>query len=284
MQIARLIRFAFIGFLFLPTLVFGQPEVPVEKWTGKTILLVGAHPDDDAGRYGTLSLLTENGNDVYVMIMTSGNVGTKDPDMTRTELSQIRRREELAALAEIGIPEDHYICLGYTDGMLEFADKEEVARRMVWWYRKLKPDVLIAPEPGFGSVKWHKSDHRTTAVLATDAVRIAEWHLLFPEQVNHDGLEAHRINETLFYGASSENVNVRVDITSQLEKKVSANMQHVSQFSSAHGDYSAQLSRKEQNELRERMMSRSRGEDGVAVEQFRYYRGGPDGMGSARRR
>ena len=24
------------------------PDVPVEKWTGKTILLIGAHADDDA--------------------------------------------------------------------------------------------------------------------------------------------------------------------------------------------------------------------------------------------
>lgn len=280
----RLVIATLVVTMVLPALVIAQPEVPVEKWKGKTILLVGAHPDDDAGRYGTLSLLQENGNDVYIMILTSGNVGTKDPTMTRDQLSKIRQREELAALAEIGIPEDHYINLGYTDGMLEFADEEEVVRRIVWWYRKLKPDVLIAPEPGYGYMKWHKSDHRATAFLSTDAVRVAEWRLLFPEQIIHDGLEAHRIEETLFYGAEPEYVNVRVDISSQLEKKVNANMKHVSQFSSSHGNYTVDLSRKEQNELRERMTSRTREVDGVPVEEFRYYRGAPDGMGSARRR
>jgi hypothetical protein len=25
-------------------LVMAQPEIPVEEWTGKTILLIGAHP------------------------------------------------------------------------------------------------------------------------------------------------------------------------------------------------------------------------------------------------
>ena len=127
--------------LFQAGQAVAQPEVPVEQWRGKTILLVGAHPDDDAGRYGTLSLLRENGNEVYVLLLTTGNVGTKDPTMTRDRLSKIRRQEELNALAEIGIAEDHYINLGYTDGMVEFADKEEVVRRLVWHYRKIRPDV-----------------------------------------------------------------------------------------------------------------------------------------------
>ncbi len=31
-----------------------KPEVSVEKWTGKTIMLIGAHADDDAMSHGTL--------------------------------------------------------------------------------------------------------------------------------------------------------------------------------------------------------------------------------------
>ena len=32
----------------LPIFVMAQPEQPVKEWTGKTILLIGAHPDDDS--------------------------------------------------------------------------------------------------------------------------------------------------------------------------------------------------------------------------------------------
>ena len=49
-------------FLLATVPVLGQrsehtPDVPVEKWTGKTIMLIGAHADDDALSHGTLALL-----------------------------------------------------------------------------------------------------------------------------------------------------------------------------------------------------------------------------------
>lgn len=258
-----------------------QPETPIEEWTGRTILVVGAHPDDDSQAYGTLSLLQENGNDIHVLIMTTGNVGTKDPEMTRDRLSKIRRQEELSALAAIGIPEDHYINLGYTDGMLEFADREEVVRRVVYHIRRLQPDVMFAFEPGYGYQKWHKTDHRTAAYLAADAARAAEWRLLFPGQIIHDGLEAHWIEEYLFFGGVDEDKNVWVDIGgTHAERKLDAVSQHVSQFSAAWRDYGP-LSSEEQEAFTQRMRERVMGNtrNGTVVEGFRYYRGIPDGIG-----
>ncbi len=37
----------------VPLFVLAQPGQPVEEWTGKTILLIGAHPDDDSYSMGT---------------------------------------------------------------------------------------------------------------------------------------------------------------------------------------------------------------------------------------
>ena len=79
-----------------------KPEAPVEKWTGKTIMLIGAHADDDMSSHGTLAMLQAHGNQVYVVTLTTGNVGTQDPNLSRTQLAQIRRQEELAALAGCG--------------------------------------------------------------------------------------------------------------------------------------------------------------------------------------
>ena len=106
-----------------------KPEIPIEKWTGKTVMLIGAHADDDALSHGTLAMLQAHGNQVYVVTFTTGNVGTQDPNLSRTQLAQIRRREELAALAELGIPGEHYINLGYDDGLLEFEDRKAVVER-----------------------------------------------------------------------------------------------------------------------------------------------------------
>jgi hypothetical protein len=110
-----------------------KPDLPVEKWTGKTIMLIGAHADDDGLSHGTLAMLQAHGNQVYVVTLTTGNVGTQDPNLSRTQLAQIRRQEELAALAELGIPGDHYINLGYDDGLLEFEDRKAVVENLVRW-------------------------------------------------------------------------------------------------------------------------------------------------------
>lgn len=262
---------------------FGQPETPVEEWTGKTILVIGAHPDDDAHAYGTLSLLQENGNDIYVLIMTTGNVGTKDPEMTRDRLSKIRRQEELAALGALGIPEDHYINLGYTDGMLEYYNKKDVVRRLVRHIRQIQPDVLFSFDPGYGYQSWHKADHRRASYLAADAARAAEWRLLFPGQINHEGLEAHLIEEYMFFDSLDENENVWVDISGKhVENKVEALSKHKSQFSSAWSDYREELPADERQEFMDKMRRRAERStrNGTVVEGFRYYKGIPDGIGS----
>ena len=105
---------------------------------------------------GTLGLLKANGNDVWVLLITTGNVGTQDPDMSRFQLATIRRQEELAALADVGIGEDRYINLGYDDGLLEFENKKEVVAQLVRYIRKIRPDVLFAFDSGPTYRRWHK--------------------------------------------------------------------------------------------------------------------------------
>src|ERR1700737_5432731 len=148
--------------LALPALSLAQqieqkPDMPVEKWTGKTILLIGAHADDDSLSHGTLAMLQAHGNEVYVLTLTTGNVGTQDPNLSRTQLALIRRQEELDALAELGIPAGHYINLGYDDGLLEFEDRKVVVEKLVRLIRTIRPDVLFAFDPGKRYQRWHKS-------------------------------------------------------------------------------------------------------------------------------
>ena len=104
-------------------------------------MLVGAHADDDELSHGTLAMLQAHGNQVYVVTLTTGNVGTQDPNLSRTQLALIRRQEELDALAELGIPGAHYINLGYDDGLLEFEDRKAVVENLVRMIRKLRPDT-----------------------------------------------------------------------------------------------------------------------------------------------
>ena len=256
------------------------PDVPVEKWSGKTIMLIGAHADDDANSHGTLALLQAHGNQVYVVTLTTGNVGTQDPHLSRTQLAEIRRHEELAALAELGIPADHYINLGYDDGLLEFEDRKAVVENLVRWIRKLRPTVLMSWDPGKNYQRWHKSDHRAASYLAADAARAAMWRLLFEGQITQEGLKEYMIPEYLFYNDyDHDDENTWVDISDFAEKKVSAFAKYVSQYGPGWKNYKANLSEAEIKQLKDDARTHVRMKDGKPVEGFRYYKGLPDALG-----
>jgi len=269
----------------LPPSLFAQrpeqkPEVPVEQWKGKTAMLVGAHADDDQLSHGTLALLQAHGNQVYVVTLTTGNVGTQDPNLSRTQLAEIRRREELAALAELGIPAEHYINMGYDDGLLEFEDRKAVVENLVRLIRKLRPDVLFAWDPGKNYQRWHKSDHRAAAYLTADAARAAMWRLLFEGQITQEGLKEYMVPEYLLYNDyDHDDENITVDINDFVEKKVSAGAKYVSQFGPGWKIYKPSLSEAELKDMKELTRKWVRIKDGKAFEGFRYYRGLPDALG-----
>jgi LmbE family N-acetylglucosaminyl deacetylase len=257
-----------------------KPEVPVEKWTGKTIMLIGAHADDDALCHGTLAMLQAHGNQVYIVTLTTGNVGTQDPKLSRTQLAEIRRQEELAALKELGIPGDHYINLGYDDGLLEFEDRKAVVENLVRWIRKLRPDVLFAWDPGKNYQHWQKSDHRAAAYLAADAARAAMWRLLFEGQITQEGLKEFMIPEYMLYNDYDyQDENLWVDITDYVDKRVNAGSHYISQFGPGWKNYNPNPSEEEVKEMRARVLDFIRTRDGKRIEGFRYYRGLPDSLG-----
>jgi len=263
--------------------VMAQPEQPVEEWTGKTILLIGGHPDDDHQSHATLAMLKDHGNEVYILTMTTGNVGTKDPKISRFQLAQIRRQEEVDALKEIGVPEENYINLGYDDGRLEFADKEEAVGKLVYYIRKIRPDVLFSFDPGYNYQVWQKSDHRAAGYLAADAVRAAEWRLLYEGHIIQDGLTAYAVPEFLFYGGNISDKNTTVNITNYVEKRVAAGMKYVSQWSSGWSNYLgpnlADYPAEDQENMENRIRRRIIVENGISYERFRYHKGPPDTMG-----
>ena len=155
-------------------------------------------------------------------------------------------------------------------------------KRLVRDIREIKPDVLFSFDPGWGYQVWRKTDHRAAAYLSADAARAAEWRLLFPGQINHEGLEAHRIDEYVLYGGPDEAQNITVDISGEhAENKIEAVAAHKSQFSSAWSDYRPELPPEERKQYRESIRERvfESTEDGKVVERFRYYRGIPDGIG-----
>ena len=185
-------------------------------------------------------------------------------------------------MINLNIDEEHYINLGYTDGELEWADRKEVVGKIVRWIRKIHPDVLMAFDPGWGYVRWHKTDHRTASYLTADASRAAEWRLIVPGQIIHEGLKEWRVPEYLFYSPLEKDANVIVNITDYNNQRVDAKSKHLSQFSGMWSNYRGNdpnlLTKSERKEFNDRI-NRMKKVDGKILEKFRYYTGYPDGIG-----
>lgn len=202
----------------------------ITRWTNKTIMWIGAHPDDETLSYGTLSLLKANGNKIIMVWYTTGNKGSRDLTMTSERLAQIRKAESEKALGEMGITpaKDTFIWFGYNDGMLEYVPAKDLTERVCRIIRQYRPDAVFSFDPGSTWMKWHKTDHRASAFITLDAARAAAYFLYFPSQYTHEGLQPYTVKDYFFYD-SDEN-NYQVDITSVSDKKIRARAWYVSQF------------------------------------------------------
>jgi LmbE family N-acetylglucosaminyl deacetylase len=209
----------------------------IEQWKGKTVLAVTPHPDDETFTSGgLLSMLVANGNNVQILIYTSDNAGSNDPEMTKEKLADIRRHEEEDSCAILGIPKDHITWLGHDDGMLEYVDRKELTKQVAREIRRHRPDAVLSIDPGAPYEQWHKSDHRSGAVITADAMRAAAWRLYFPE-LEREGFKHHNVPVAFFY--YSNQPNYWVDITDVLEKKAQAAAAHTSQFGDNLTNYDA---------------------------------------------
>lgn len=146
---------------------------------------------------------------------------------------------------------------------------------------------MISFDPGYNYQVWHKSDHRAAGYLAADAVRAAEWPLMYEGHVIQDKMEAHVIPEFLFYGGNVADKNTTVDITDFVEQRVNAGTKYMSQWSSGWNNYLGHdienYPASEKKKLFDKIRNRIKVINGKSVERFRYHQGAPDSMGHAPR-
>ena len=194
----------------------------------KRAMAVYAHPDDvDFGCSGTLASWIERGTHVTYCVITSGQKGTWDPKLTGKEMARTREREQRAAGESIGVK--GFVFLGREDGELEVSMdlRGEVCRVI----REHKPDAVFTNDP-WGHYQTHP-DHRVAGWSGLDGVIAARDHLFFPEQLRGGKLKKHRVSRVFLFGTREP--NVWFDITSTLEKKITALLKHESQLGGRKG-------------------------------------------------
>jgi LmbE family N-acetylglucosaminyl deacetylase len=189
---------------------------------GQRILFVLAHPDDAEFLCGgTVARLTEEGREVHYLLVTPGDKGSDDPEMTPEKLAPIREDEQRNAARVLGVQSVTF--LGYHDGEVEVTIP--LRRELVYHIRKIRPDVTFTFDP------WKPNeihpDHRAVGMCTLDALACARGRMYFPEQLQ-EGLSAHRANQIYFF--STDRPNHWVDITPVIEKKLAGLACHASQM------------------------------------------------------
>ncbi|MEE8369944.1 MAG: PIG-L deacetylase family protein [Dehalococcoidia bacterium] len=193
----------------------------------KRALVISAHPDDaDIGAGGTAALWSREGWEFYYLICTDGSKGSEDPEMTAEKLVPLRRIEQRAAAAALGVKEVFF--LDNVDG--ELAYTKELMRDVVRHIRRLRPYAVFSHHPNqlVQNMFVNHPDHRCAGTVALDAVYpMARNRPSFPELLE-EGLESFSVKEVYLWSASDP--DFEVDITSVVDLKFGALKEHKSQF------------------------------------------------------
>jgi len=193
-------------------------------------MVVFAHPDDaEWGSSATVAKWIREGVVVEYVCVTDGSAGWNGPDMTRERLTALRREEQLAACAALGVA--HCEFLEYVDGHVEAtADLRRDITRQV---RRFRPDVLVVPDP---SRLWDRergyinhTDHRAVGMACLAVVNPdSPSRPMFPELLE-EGLEPFEI-PNLWMPVWAEDADTAVDVSETIEAKVEALRCHRSQI------------------------------------------------------
>ncbi len=200
---------------------------PVER-----VLVVTAHPDDvDFGAGGTVASFVDAGMAVTYCIVTDGDAGGFDPAVPRSEIPRIRRAEQVAAAAALGVTDVRF--LGYRDG--ELTVTHDLRRDISRVIRQVRPDRMLiqSPDRNWQRIPASHPDHMAAGDAAMFAIYPdARNPFAHPVLLNDEGLEAWTVHDVWVFGTPTP--NHFVDITDTFDRKLDALRAHESQ--TAHMD------------------------------------------------
>jgi LmbE family N-acetylglucosaminyl deacetylase len=196
-------------------------------------LVVTAHPDDvDFGAAGTIASWVDAGVEVTYCVITDGDAGGFDPSVPRSDIPAIRRAEQEAAAAVVGVHDLHF--LGYPDGRLVVSI--ELRRDISRVIRAVRPQRLLcqSPERSYQRIYASHPDHLAAGEATLCAVypdaRNAFAHT---ELLADEGLDPWSVHETwLMTSAGSAH---HVDVTDTFDRKLQAILSHASQMTDPDG-------------------------------------------------
>lgn len=194
----------------------------------ESAMAIFAHPDDiEFSCSGTMARWARAGSRICYVLCTSGDVGIAQPGMTKARAVEIREAEATEAARITGV--NNLVFLREPDCMLEAT--LALRKRLVREIRRFRPEVVVAGDPTViwaGSDYINHPDHRAAAVCAIDAVFPASGQPNLYEELEEEGLHAHKVRKVYVSGWSQTDLFVNIDST--IDVKVAALRAHTSQM------------------------------------------------------
>ncbi len=194
----------------------------------KRVLAVVAHPDDiDFGWAGSVAVMTDAGVEVVYCLVTDGDAGGAETGTPRDEMAAMRREEQRAAAAIVGVDELHF--LGYPDGRVEatLGLRCDITRII----RTVRPDRVItqSPERNWDRIYASHPDHLAAGEAAVAAVYPDVRNRWAHPELEAEGLEPWTVG-AIWLGIGRDVATHYVDITSAVDRKIQALLSHKSQL------------------------------------------------------
>jgi LmbE family N-acetylglucosaminyl deacetylase len=196
------------------------------------ILVITAHPDDvDFGSAGSVATWTDAGIDVTYCIVTDGDAGGFEPDISRSEMAELRRTEQAAAAKVVGVTD--LVFLGYPDGRVE--STLELRRDLSRVIRRVRPNRVVgqSPERNYQRIYASHPDHLAVGEATMCAVYPDARNPFAHPELLEEGAEPWTVPE-LWIGGAAEQPNRFVDITGVIDRKLEALQCHASQHPEPH--------------------------------------------------
>jgi LmbE family N-acetylglucosaminyl deacetylase len=192
------------------------------------VLAIFAHPDDaEICAGGTMAAWAAAGREVHLLILTNGDRGSQDPEMSRAELASVRLGETMEAALELGLASVRV--LSTHDGELQNTAqvREAVVRRI----REVQAETVLSCDPTavfFENRYYNHSDHRMAGWVALDSAFPGSGNPHFYSEHLGEGLGVQDVSD-VWLGWSNE-PNHTHDITGHFVTKVAALAKHASQL------------------------------------------------------
>jgi N-acetyl-1-D-myo-inositol-2-amino-2-deoxy-alpha-D-glucopyranoside deacetylase len=222
-----------------------------------TLLLVHAHPDDEAiSTGGVMMKARADGHRVVLVTATRGEVGeiyNMDEATTRPRLGEVRTKELEAASRILGVNRGEF--LDYRDsGMVGTADNEnpksfhqapmaQAAAKLAAILREERPDIVVTYDADgtYGHPDHIKAHLVTNAAL--DLLAKEGWHPAklyytgiprtlmqqFMEALPEDAQRQEREGSIQIPGTPDELITTQVDVSEYVDRKREAFAAHVTQ-------------------------------------------------------